>query len=232
VGATWEWQLMSPIFPGYDVEVYDIDLFDNSAAVVADLHARGRKVICYVNLGAWENWREDAHRFPPTVIGASYHGFPDENWLDIRAINTLLPIIRSRLDLAVARGCDAVEPDNLNGYDTATHEPSGFPLTYQDQLIYNRLVAAEAHRRGLAVGLKNDLPQVRDLVTEFDFAVNEQCFEYDECEHLIPFIEAGKPVFHTEYALPLGAFCSMARSYRFSSIKKTDALDATRELCP
>jgi hypothetical protein len=49
------------------------------------------------------------------------------------------------------------------------------------------------------VGLKNDLDQVADLVVDFDFAVNEQCHEYDECETLTPFVEAGKPVFNAEY---------------------------------
>jgi hypothetical protein len=231
VATTWDWQLRSPIFPGHDVEVYDIDLWDNSADVVADLHARGRKVICYVNLGAWEDWRPDADRFPASVIGEEYHGFPDENWLDIRAIDILLPIIRSRLDMAVAKGCDGVEPDNMNGFDTRTHEPSGFPLTYEDQLTYNRLVAAEAHRRGMAVALKNDLYQVEDLVGDFDFAVNEQCFEYEECRYLLPFIEAGKPVFHTEYDLPLEDFCDEANRYRFSSIRKSTHLDGPRESC-
>jgi hypothetical protein len=231
VGTTWDWQLRVPISPGHDVEVYDIDLFENSAAVVADLHARGRKVICYVNLGAWEDWRPDADLFPEEVIGAEYHGFPDENWLDIRAIDQLLPIIRSRLDLAVAKGCDGVEPDNLDGYDTSAHESSGFDLTYQDQLTYNRLIADEAHRRGLAVALKNDIHQVRDLVRDFDFAVNEQCFEYNECQHLLPFIEAGKPVFHTEYGLPLDEFCEQANDHRFSSIKKSSHLDSPREDC-
>jgi hypothetical protein len=232
-GTTWDWQLFTPINPTYDVQVYDVDLFENTAETIADLHARGRKVICYVNLGAWENWRPDAERFPRHIIGAAYHGFPDENWLDIRAINfnVLLPIIRTRLDLAVAKGCDAVEPDNINGYDTNTHEPSGFPLTYMDQLIYNRLIAGEAHRRGLAIGLKNDLPQVEDLVDDFDFAVNEQCFEYDECEYLLPFIEADKPVFQAEYTLPLSSFCAQAREYGFSSIRKTGPLDAFREIC-
>jgi hypothetical protein len=233
-GATWDWQLKTPINPTYDVEIYDVDLFENESSVIADLHARGRKVICYVNLGAWENWRPDADRFPQHIIGAPYHGFPDEAWLDIRAMNfpILLPIIRSRLNMAVAKGCDAIEPDNINGYDTMTHEPSGFPLTYMDQLLYNRLIAGEAHRVGLAVGLKNDLHQVADLVGDFDFAVNEQCFEYDECEYLVPFIQQGKPVFQAEYTLPLSAFCSQARSYGFSSIRKTDPLDAFREVCP
>ena len=60
-------------------------------------------------------------------------------------------------------------------------------------------MAAEAHDRNLAVGLKNDLDQVAELVGDFDFAVNEQCHEYDECETLSPFVASGKPVFNAEY---------------------------------
>ena len=33
-----------------------------------------------------------------------------------------------------------------------------------------------------------------------DFAVNEQCHEFDECAALSPFIAANKPVFNAEYA--------------------------------
>jgi hypothetical protein len=231
-GATWDWQLKTPIDPSFDVQVYDIDLFENEPAVMADLKARGRKVICYVNLGAFENWRPDADRFPRAIIGAPYHGFPDENWLDIRRLDLLAPIVRSRLDLARAKGCDAVEPDNMDGYDVSAHEPSGFPLTHIDQLVYNRFVASEAHRRGLAVGLKNDVHQVQDLVSEFDFHVSEQCYEHNECQLLLPFIAAGKPVFLAEYVLPLDGFCPMARAARISAIRKRTDLDSWRELCP
>jgi hypothetical protein len=231
VGMTWDWQLTSPIDQTADVEVYDIDLFDNDAKVVAQLHAKGRKVVCYVNLGAYEDWRADAKDFPKSVIGDPYHGFPGENWLDIRKIDLLAPIVRARLDLAKQKGCDAVEPDNMNGYSTETHEPSGFPLTYDDQLKYNRFVAAEAHARGMAVALKNDLFQVKDLVADFDFSVNEQCFEYDECNYLVPFIAAGKPVFQAEYGLPLTKFCDEANRLKFSSIRKKEKLDAWRQAC-
>jgi hypothetical protein len=103
--------------------------------------------------------------------------------------------MQDRLDLAVAKGCDGVEPDNVDGFDNAT----GFPLTANDQLSYNRFLADEAHKRDLAVGLKNDLAQIRQLVGNFDFAVNEQCFEFSECAELSPFIAANKPVFHAEY---------------------------------
>jgi hypothetical protein len=38
-----------------------------------------------------------------------------------------------------------------------------------------------AHARGLSVGLKNDLEQVKALVADFDWALNERCFRYNEC---------------------------------------------------
>ena len=104
--------------------------------------------------------------------------------------------MEARLDLAAEKGCDGVEPDNVDGYAN----DSGFPLSGNDQLAYNRFLASAAHERGLLIGLKNDLDQISELVAEFDFAVNEECYEYDECERLTPFIEAGKPVLHAEYA--------------------------------
>lgn len=232
VAMTWDWQLKTPVDQSIDVQVYDIDLFENDASVMAELRARGRKVICYVNLGAWENWRPDADRFPKQLLGAAYHGFPDENWLDIRRLDLLGPIVRARLEMARNKGCDAVEPDNMDGYDTTAHEPTGFPLTYIDQIVYNRFVAAEAHARGLAVGLKNNVQQVTDLVNDFDFHVSEQCYEHDECELLMPFIAAGKPVFLAEYLLEPADFCSKATAAKISAIKKRNDLDAWRQTCP
>jgi len=37
------------------------------------------------------------------------------------------------------------------------------------------------------------------LVDEFDFALNEQCYEFNECNLLTPFIEQNKAVFNAEY---------------------------------
>ena len=78
---------------------------------------------------------------------------------------------------------------------------SGFDLSYQDQLSFNQKLANQAHQLGLAVGLKNNLDQVVDLVNYYDFAVNEQCFNFDECQLLMPFIAQGKPVLQVEYHL-------------------------------
>src|SRR5260370_11940522 len=201
-GVTWDWQLVVPIDQSAMVDVYDIDAVENGADGVTSLHTQGRKVICYVDLGSWESYRPDASTFPIVVLGATYVGYPDERWLDIRRRDLLTPIVRSRLDMAKTKGCDAVEADNMDGYDTNTHESSGFPLTYQDQIAYNRFVASEAHARGMAIALKNDIFQVKDLVSDFDMELNEQCFQYSECNLVVPFVLAPQPAFGTEYSFP------------------------------
>jgi hypothetical protein len=233
-GTTWDWQLETPINPTANVQVYDIDMFDNTAAVVADLHSRGRKVICYIDVGSWENYRPDASKFPASLLGAKYSGFPDERWLDIRNITTtspLAPLLIARFQQAQAKGCDGVEPDNMDGYDKTAHESSGFPLTYNDQIVFNRWVANQVHGLGMAVGLKNDINQVVDLVSNFDFSVSEQAFQYDEYTFLEPFIQANKPVFEAEYKLTLAQFCPLALKLNFSAIRKKNSLNAYRQAC-
>ena len=207
--------------------VYDIDLFENPASVVASLHAAGRKVICYVSVGSWEPYRPDAASFPLSVRGDRVEGFPDERWLDIRQLDVLIPIVAARFDLCRSKGFDGVEPDLVDGYEQGT----GFPLTAADQLVYNRRVAALAHERGLSVGLKNDLEQIGELMGSFDFAVSEQCAQYDECRALEPFVRAGKAVFHVEYSLDPATFCPVTVPLGFSSMRKRVSLDAYRLPC-
>ena len=109
--------------------------------------------------------------------------------------------------------------------------PSGFPLTGADQLRFNRFLAAAAHARGLSIGLKNDLEQAEALEPDFDWALNEQCHEYDECNLLAPFTRAGKAVFVAEYDLDTASFCSKARAAGLMAMRKRLALDAWREPC-
>lgn len=132
-----------------------------------------------------------------------------------------------RMDMCRDKGFDAVEPDNMDAYANRT----GFPVTAADQLRYNRTIAGLAHDRGLAVGLKNDLDQIPQLVGDFDFAVNEQCAEHDECEALTPFIRAGKAVFHVEYELDTGDFCAETRRLKLSSMLKKYELGVWRKPC-
>lgn len=193
--TSWHWQLEGALNTGYNVDVYDIDLFDSSKLTIEQLQLDNHKVICYFSAGSYENWRDDKDSFSATDYGRTLDGWEGERWLDIRSAN-VHSIMLTRLDLAVSKGCDGVEPDNMDGYSNA----SGFTLTADDQLAYNRYLANQAHLRGLSIGLKNDLDQIAELVEYYDFAVNEQCFEYQECEALAPFTDAGKAIFNAEYA--------------------------------
>jgi hypothetical protein len=132
----------------------------------------------------------------------------------------------------VKLGCDGVAPDNMDGWDVKEHESSGFLLMGIDQLIYNRTLAQEAHKRGLTIGLRDDVHQVDELVADFDFSLSAECFARTECELLKPFVDMGKPVFDVEFMLDLPAFCPMAKTQKLSAIKKKYELDAYREACP
>jgi hypothetical protein len=228
MSTSWQWQLTGTVDQTVDASMFDIDLFDNSATVVAALHAQGRKVVCYISAGTYENWRPDASAFPAAVLGSGVDGWAGEKWLDIRRLDLLGPIMLARMDLCQQKGFDALEPDNIDGYANN----SGFPLTAQDQLNYNQWLASAAHARGLSIGLKNDLDQVAQLVGSFDWALNEQCFQYNECNLLAPFTSAGKAVFVVEYTLATTAFCPQASTLRFNAMKKNLNLDASRTACP
>jgi len=227
-GTSWQWQLSGTLDTSLDVVMYDIDLFETPDSTIDALHAVGRVVICYFSAGSYENWRPDKDDFPSSALGKVMDGWPDERWLDIRAPE-LRPIMQRRLDLAAEKGCDGVEPDNVDGYQNDT----GFPLSAADQLAYNRFLAAEAHARGLSVGLKNDLGQIPELVADFDWALNEECFAYDECDALLPFIRAGKAVFQVEYgsANLANTVCPKANALDFDTLIKKLDLDAWRVPC-
>jgi len=83
VDTTWQWQLQGEINKSYNVEVYDIDLFDTNTSVIDSLHQKGKKVICYFSAGSWEDWREDKDDFPSSVLGNDMDGWEGEKWLDI-----------------------------------------------------------------------------------------------------------------------------------------------------
>jgi hypothetical protein len=224
--TTWQWQLQGTIDTSVDAEMFDVDLFDAPDATVTDLHDAGRHVVCYLDAGTWENWRPDASDFPDDVKGKT-NGWPGERWLDVRRLDVLGPILRKRLDLCASKGFDAAEFDNVDGYSNNT----GFPLTAADQLRFDVWLANNAHRRGLSAALKNDVEQVPKLLDYFDFALDEQCFQYHECSTLTPFVDAGKAVFEVEYELDRSKFCSKADDLGFNSMRKRYSLGAWRRVC-
>jgi hypothetical protein len=226
-GTSWQIQYTGDLDTSLEVQMYDLDLFDTPQSLVEQLHSAGSKVVCYFSAGSWESWRPDAGQFPDSVKGNGLQGWPGEKWLDVRQLDVLGPLMAARLNLAAQTGCDGVDPDNVDGYSNDT----GFPLSYQDQLTFNTWLANQAHDRGLAVGLKNDLDQVEDLLPHFEWALNEQCFQYNECNRLLPFIQAGKPVFGIEYQGNPAVFCPMANALNFDVLKKNLELDAWMISC-
>ena len=200
---TWYWQLTGT--PKVEpVQAIDVDGFDNSAATVAAFRARGQRAICYTDVGTSEDWRPDASQFPSSVLGAS-NGWPGERWLDVSQLSVLQPIMTARFQMCAQKGFDAVEPDNMDGYENST----GFAITAAQQLAYNTWIADEVHALGMAVFEKNDPDQASQLEPYFDGVIDEQCNEYSQCSSYQAYLNAGKPVLNAEYQSSLyPGFCS------------------------
>ena len=229
-GLTWQWQIGNDdIDTSILADVYDIDLYVDQS-IIDELHNQGRKVICYISVGSWEDWRPDQDQFTEEVLGNDYEGWTGERWLDIRKLDQLAPILRARFDLCKAKGFDAIEPDNMEIYTNNT----GFPLTFQDQLNFARWLADEAHARGLAIGQKNAPDMVKNLLELYDFAITEDAFYYHWDGDMSPYIESGKAVFAAEYTDLGGNFeryCSQNKELGFSLILKQRELDAWLDTC-
>ena len=190
----WHFQLYGTLDTARAVQAYVIDLFDNTNATIVSLRQQLKTVICHFSAGTLENFQADANSFPQSALGNPVDAFPSERWLDIRDPG-VLAALGARLDLAVQKGCSGVVPARVDGYQNL----SGFPLTPQDQLTFNQWLAAQAHQRGLSVGLKNDVDQVPALASYFDFALSESCFYLNDCASWSPFVSVGKYVLDAEY---------------------------------
>ena len=55
------------------------------------------------------------------------------------------------------------------------------------------------HPRYLSLGLKNSLKYIPDPVSCLSQGANEECFQYNECDWMLPFIEVNKPVYGIKY---------------------------------
>lgn len=122
VNSTWQIVLKEPIkisadnkTTDPDVEIFDIDLFTNSNDTIRLLHDLGKKVICYFSGGSYEPYRPDSAQFRSQDMGKSLDGWEDEKWIDIRS-DSVRDIMAARIKLAKDKGCDAIDPDNVDGY--------------------------------------------------------------------------------------------------------------------
>ncbi|OKH86265.1 hypothetical protein LF95_23575 [Thalassospira sp. TSL5-1] len=217
-------QLQGKVTAPTGTRVIDVDLFDVDARQVARWRDAGMYPICYMSAGSYEDWRPDAAKYPKSVLGRDYEGWPGEKWLDIRQIARLAPIITARLDLCQAKGFLGVDPDNIDGYLTET----GFNLTREDALRFARWMALEAHKRGLTIGQKNAPDMVHDLADVLDFAITESPATYEHADYFAPYVAQHKPVFAIEYLTrktAISAFCRQMRHLGFQGINASQALD-------
>jgi hypothetical protein len=221
----WQLQLQGDLVPIAGVNVYAVDA-DASVESVQNAQRQGAKVMCYISAGSAENWRNDYQQFPDALIGRPYDGWPGEWWLDIRRLDLLAPIMRARIQACRRKGFDVLDPDNINGYENET----GFPLTRADAVRYIRWLAAEAHRNGMAISLKNGedlIDQVADVV---DMMQSESCYFYGNCDKVKVITELGKPVFAVEYLEQISKTefaaeaCEAAKQYKLSMILRARSL--------
>jgi len=232
-------------------EVFDIDFLTDPVCVpggsndvddtdaVNALHGIGAHTICYVDAGTDESFRPDHQAYVNfdaacggCLLGKPLSGFRNERWVNIdnnQGQRTfLLATIGARVDRCRADGFDAVEFDNVDAYTNDT----GLPFSESAQLLFDTALANLAHGKGLRVGLKNDLAQIGELLPYFDFAINEQCQQFNECATLDPFVSAGKPVFQVEYQVGAGTVCPAANAANRNAIlKSVDLFDTPWTPC-
>ncbi|MYX33815.1 endo alpha-1,4 polygalactosaminidase [Streptomyces sp. BoleA5] len=178
-GASFDYQIGGGYPPPGGVRVVSRDRTDKPAPGVYS--------VCYVNAfqaqpGELSTWRA---RDPGLLLRDEDGGLVvDDEW-DEALLDTstaakreaLAEVVGGWIDDCAERGFRAVEPDNLDSF-----ERSDGLLTSADNAAFARLLASRAHAAGLAVGQKNTtelLPQ-RSAIG-FDFAVAEECGEFDEC---------------------------------------------------
>jgi hypothetical protein len=234
IRATFTYDLPS-IQSSYHTDVVFIDLFDTNSDTITDLKSEGRVVICYFSAGSKEDWRDDASEFPPAAVGNDLDGWEGESWVDTTDA-TVRSIMVQRIDLAQNKGCQGVDPDNV---DINTQNNPGFNLSAADAVDYLQFLADESHSRNMLIGLKNS-PEIANvdnsrIVSKYmDFAIVEECYHYDECDMYSTFISNGKPVFAIEYEEYVDfdvGICNQFESWKYSVVWSNLDLTQFRQ-CP
>ncbi|MFG2602604.1 endo alpha-1,4 polygalactosaminidase [Streptomyces sp. NPDC048514] len=175
-GAGFDYQIGGAYPPPKGVRIVSRDRSDSPAP--------GLYNICYVN--AFQAQPAERASWPRDLLLRDAHGdvVIDEDWneplLDLRT-----PAKRERVakrvnrwvDGCAEKGFDAVEPDNYDSYTRSHHL-----LTAEDATAFMTLLSRHAHARRLAIAQKNTAELAgRRGRTGLDFAVAEECGQYDEC---------------------------------------------------
>jgi len=252
----WQWELSNPLnvhnkrqmgtndkLPDGKLApapvIYDIDAIINPASTVAALHAMGKHVVCYVEVGAAGNYYSTQQEGIAVTyyaqlqadhdFGAKVQGYP-EYYLNIEAPSTLSIIESMIAKQCAAKGFDAVETD----IDTEYASASGFPLTKTDEESYMTALANYIHSLGLGWWIKNPDDTGDSFATDMeplaDAVLTEQCNQYDTCQFLSAYVEK-KAVFNAEYRLKTSKFCAADDARGFNGARFNLGLTGVRKPC-
>ncbi|MET7279415.1 endo alpha-1,4 polygalactosaminidase [Kribbella sp. NPDC005582] len=174
--AKFDYQIGGAYTPPSGVQVVTRD---RTAAPAAGLYN-----ICYVNAfqvqpGEQGSWASDL-----LLRDAQGNLVIDEDWgeplLDLRTADKRTRVaakVNGWIDQCASKGYKAIEPDNYDSY-----ERSKGLLTKSQAKAFLTLLASHAHSKNLAIAQKNTVELAGDRQTVgLDFAVAEECGQYDEC---------------------------------------------------
>ena len=177
----FDYQIGGGYAPASGVTIVDRDRTEDPAA--------GRYGICYVNafqtqpgeLAWWQANHPDLLLRDPAgrpVVDSAW----DEVLLDVRTAAkraTLAAVVGGWVDGCATHGYRGVEFDNLDSWTRSRNL-----ITYPQARGFAVLIAARAHRAGLAAAQKNAVDRSADLkaAAGFDFAIVEECQVYAECD--------------------------------------------------
>ncbi|ORX34622.1 hypothetical protein BCR36DRAFT_314168 [Piromyces finnis] len=201
-GATWNYVLEGKVDLSKEpAEIVDID-YKTESSIITNIHNANKKVICYFSGGTLEDFRSDKSKFYEisNLVRNEYEEWAGENWLDIRK-EGLKPLIKNRMQEAITKKCDALEVDNLDGWQQDEVKSWSNPLTKEDTIKFAKWLGQTAHDMGISIGLKNALFMIDDVSDYFDFAINESCatLKNPECHLYKNFLNKGKAVFGISY---------------------------------
>ena len=204
------------------------------------LHAQGKHVVCYVEVGAAGNYYSASQEGISTTyydqlrsageFGDKVPGYP-EYYLNIQSPGTVSVIESMIAKQCAAKGFDAVETDIDEEYADGN---TGFRLTKADEEQYMTTLADYMHGLGLGWWIKNPDDTgdryASDMFPLADAVLTEQCNQYSTCGALSVYV-GHKAVFNAEYRGKTTKFCTQDDTLGFNGAKFNLGLTGVRKPC-
>lgn len=187
-GAAAQAVTLPPVHDGFDYQIGGAYAPPAGVGVVSRDHtaspAAGLYNICYVNAfqaqeGAESEWDSDL-LLRDSSGEIVYDGGWGEALLDIRTAakrDRIAAKVKTWIDGCASKKFNAVEPDNLDSYDRS----EGL-ISEANAKAFVKSLSSYAHEKNLAMAQKNTVKfSTARAETGLDFAIAEECGEWDEC---------------------------------------------------